>query len=552
MKKTLILAMALTLALAGSLFAQGTFTPGASIGGFGVTTTGPSTINNDDTCDISTAPAATLLLPYFEVNTTNRNTIFTLVNTSPASQIAHVTVWTDWSFPVLDFNVYLTGYDVQGISLRDVIFNAVIAPETAGPGTAGTTDTGDARSPYGPESNLPFDEDDGGEGSNPNFLAEIGCTNLPGSYSPALALAVQNALINGVYNSTGFPFCEDDEPVGSDDDDYEFHPEDTAVGYVTVDVAADCTLALPTDPDYYEESILFDNVLTGDYETFDTSAASNYAGGTPLVHIRAIPEGGPAGADPAPGTAYTNLPYTFYSRYLSGNAGLDRVRDRRQPLPAQWAARFTDGTGLNTSFKIWREGVTGPVATDATGCDTSDNEALSIAEVLRFDEHENVQGFGAPSGDVSPTPPTPPGVATPEAVRIPVGSGFFPDPPEETDDAGGWMFMNLDFDADEDQNPSGVDPDALPSVPGVLPASSTTNNPLYPNSAYPGGRPAQSWVTVSMSGTGAAAGALAVDFDATWLANGCTAARDESDPIGPAVDNDGILDNIGAGDNVNP
>jgi len=25
----------------------------------------------------------------------------------------HVTVWTDWSFPLLDFNILLTGYDVK-------------------------------------------------------------------------------------------------------------------------------------------------------------------------------------------------------------------------------------------------------------------------------------------------------------------------------------------------------------------------------------------------------------------------------------------------------
>ena len=37
------------------------------------------------------------------------------------TQIAHVTLWTDYSFPVIDFNIYLTGYDVQSINLYDVI-----------------------------------------------------------------------------------------------------------------------------------------------------------------------------------------------------------------------------------------------------------------------------------------------------------------------------------------------------------------------------------------------------------------------------------------------
>ena len=51
-------------------------------------------------------------------------------------QIAHVTLWTDWSFPVLDFNIFLTGYDVQAINLYDIIVRGVIAPD-AGTGATG-------------------------------------------------------------------------------------------------------------------------------------------------------------------------------------------------------------------------------------------------------------------------------------------------------------------------------------------------------------------------------------------------------------------------------
>src|SRR5687768_1349877 len=321
MKKALILAMAMTLVLTGSLFAQGrrlvaepnaTFTQGGSIGGFGVATTGPTTTNNDDTCDIGTTPAATLLLPYFRANATDINTIFTLVNTSSDAAIAHVTVWTDWSFPVLDFNVYLTGYDVQGLSLRDIVFNGTIAP-TATPGVAGTTDVGSTTSgtglsPYGDLANQP-------PTVNANFAgdagsAAIGCTSLPGSIGPTLTTAIQNALIQGTYVIPGIAeSCTAAQRVGSTAGTDALHPAGTAVGYVTVDVANKCSLRLPTDTTYFRTDILFDNVLTGDYETFDASAASNYAGGTPLVHIRAIPEGGPAGALPAGVEAPTNLPF---------------------------------------------------------------------------------------------------------------------------------------------------------------------------------------------------------------------------------------------------
>ncbi|HEX8151946.1 MAG TPA: hypothetical protein VF698_02420, partial [Thermoanaerobaculia bacterium] len=133
MKKILV-AMMILLA-ATSAFAGVSNTkaqPNATFSfGVGGAAAGPNSTNNDDTCDIGVAPAATLLLPYFEVDfnapaTTARTTLFTITNVSPYPQIAHVTVWTDWSFPALDFNIFLTGYDVQAINLYDVLARGII------------------------------------------------------------------------------------------------------------------------------------------------------------------------------------------------------------------------------------------------------------------------------------------------------------------------------------------------------------------------------------------------------------------------------------------
>src|SRR5512138_869711 len=123
MRKLSVLSL-VVLFVAGSAFATGlrtsplaAFPPATGGGAFG-TAFGPAphTTNNDDSCDIGVAPAATLLLPFFQVDLgtagTGRTTIFSVTNVSPYAQIAHVTVWTDWSFPVLDFNLFLTGYDV--------------------------------------------------------------------------------------------------------------------------------------------------------------------------------------------------------------------------------------------------------------------------------------------------------------------------------------------------------------------------------------------------------------------------------------------------------
>ena len=82
---------------------------------------------------VDDVPAATLLLPYFAVDLDNPlalTTLFSINNASAAPAIAHVTLWTDLSVPTLDFNVYLTGYDVVTFNLRD-LFTTGTLPETS-------------------------------------------------------------------------------------------------------------------------------------------------------------------------------------------------------------------------------------------------------------------------------------------------------------------------------------------------------------------------------------------------------------------------------------
>src|SRR5436853_7709153 len=77
---------------------------------------------------IDAVPAATLLLPYFEVDLNNPNgltTLFSINNASATAVLAHVTVWSDLSVPVLDFNVYLTGYDVQTSNLPHLLAGSI-------------------------------------------------------------------------------------------------------------------------------------------------------------------------------------------------------------------------------------------------------------------------------------------------------------------------------------------------------------------------------------------------------------------------------------------
>ncbi len=85
---------------------------------------------------ISDQPAASLLLPYFEVNLANRSAATTLLsinNSSATAILAHVVIWSDLSVPVLQFNVYLTGYDVYHFNLQNLLMFGT-QPQTASAG----------------------------------------------------------------------------------------------------------------------------------------------------------------------------------------------------------------------------------------------------------------------------------------------------------------------------------------------------------------------------------------------------------------------------------
>ena len=65
---------------------------------------------------IDPVPAATLLLPYFQVDLqapvgdpNGPNTVFSVNNVGTTPAIARVTLWTDWGLPSLAFDLLLTG-----------------------------------------------------------------------------------------------------------------------------------------------------------------------------------------------------------------------------------------------------------------------------------------------------------------------------------------------------------------------------------------------------------------------------------------------------------
>jgi hypothetical protein len=565
MKKILTLVAIATLLMAGSAFAQwgrhavaqpnATFAFGTGAGA-AAAAVGPNTTNNDDSCDIGVTPAATLLLPYFEVDTATRavDTWFTITNVSNLPQIAHVTVYTDWSYAVLDFNIFLTGYDVQPISLYDVIVNGIIAPtgQTAsgawyGGTSSSPTYNGGTNAPSGAAATSPVGAFSAGSSSltntckscavttaNPNITDISNCGALPGNIPSTLRQNVQNALVAGTapagYSCT--------VAVGSAATHGGNTNANTAIGYITVDVVSNCTVNMSDSPTYIAGDLLFDNVLTGDYEVLNKGANANYSTGNTMVHIRAIPEGGKAGQYTGVTVNQTNLPYTFYSRYINGTTpitggpaftGVLTNFDRRQPLPSTWAARYIQAgaAGANTTYRIWREGATATTTcTSSAAPGAPANSALPVTEMVRFDEHENPAL--SPGGVIiSPGNPGAPPFSFPETSNFSVSNANnFPQfASGATSDIGGWMYMNLD---------SGK----------AVSAANIALHTAWPSAV--GYRASQNWVVVSMSanaaGTGTAtSGAYEAAFDATWLGNGCTPATakvnelNQNPAAGPSV-----------------
>jgi hypothetical protein len=346
------------------------------------------------TCSLDRPPAATLLLPYFEVDldsASGRTTLFSLNNASAVSILTNVTVWSDLGVPTLWFHVYLTGYDVQTINLRDVL-NGVM-PRTASRGQ----DPGDTISPQGSWSQ---------DLDIPSCTGVFPLPNLPGSLVDHLRKS---------HTGKSSPILEGCAGQNLGDN--------VARGYVTVDTVNRCQIKNPSEAGYFGPGGMAtnQNVLWGDF--FLVDEFNNFAQGEDLIRLE---------ADPA---RFHNGDSTFYGRYVSRSA-----LDAREPLPSIWASRyvvagaFTGGTDL----LVWRESGS---AVRAFPCGSVPAPfPLRWFELASFDEQENLETFDSGIGD----PPPPPG-SNPlenqfgaEANRVKINGSNYP-----VSFDFGWIFLNL-------------------------------------------------------------------------------------------------------------
>lgn len=302
-------------------------------------------------CRAQSQPAATLLIPFFEVDLANPSgatTLFSINNARDAPVLARVVLWTDWGLPTLAFDVYLTGFDVQSLNVRDLL-HGKLPP------------TGPEFSPVGPLS-------DPAEGVE-------GCGS--GSITPAQLPAADVAWLAAAHGGQPLPGSSPPQCLASE----RTNPS-LVTGYVTVDVVRRCSAHqvgslrnTPADPLYFVDDgqglAGNDNALWGDflYVRPDNSSAE----GNAAVHLVADHD------------LLTPGIYSFYGRYSNFDA-----RDDRIPLSSLYAIRYINGGAFagGTRLIVWRDTRDGQPR--PLPCDTLPSWLpLGVNQVVAFDEEEN-------------------------------------------------------------------------------------------------------------------------------------------------------------------
>jgi hypothetical protein len=433
-------------------------------------------------CTVDAVPAATLLVPYFEVDLDDDNgvdTFFSVNNASAAPALVHIIFWTDWTAPTIDFDLYLTGYDVQTISVRNTFAGNI--PITADDPNDQPDDT---ISPH-----------QGAHSNNPHWdwnldgpaLGFTNCQNFfPFFNNPVIQGTALDRLTNG---HTGNPIASLGGQCLGDD-----HGDNVARGYITLDNVSECSLVLDpgdTDGPYFADGgtgiATNNNQLWGDW--FLVDGTNNFAQGETLVHIEAA-DGFDGGV-----TAYT-----YYGRYL-GATGVDN----REPLGTSWGTRFLNGGVFDqTQLIVWRDSTANNVLPAGEDCGVGpDWFPLNETEVIAWNESEDaVEICFFTGGIISPPDDEDPACFPYETARYNFG-----DEPLDVPWNFGWAYLNLN-----------------------LPPDAPTGDVDFPP---PDGPLAQSYVSTIHS----ALGRFSVGLQAVELTNAC---QDLNPMINGATVNGGV------------
>ncbi len=365
------------------------------------------------TCTIDQRPAATLLVPYFEATfapdgtplgagANARDTLVTICNASAAPMLAHVNVFNERTQLVLDFNIALTGFDCQSMSMGRVLSGFL---PTTPIGVTHVAATADAcqRNPLAVAY------------SPPTVTGEFLRIRPVDTATP-----LDNTLATTLYPQPAWPaggsfaFGVLDSLDETDDSTECTGGVDGVItnpirGYLVIDHANYCNLSNPNDSLYYErDAIGMENNLFG--EVIFTSGSGIPTMGGSTVNIE---------ADPSLAGNVNSVPRvrTFYARYVGadtlcspGNCALfatnlwnQGIGDQREPLGLKYAARWFNTAGVTSNFNVWR--ASAGSLKDLLGTPGGDCSDIEPVVTLGFyDEDENTVLSGVcPSPCTAPT-----------------------------------------------------------------------------------------------------------------------------------------------------
>ena len=334
---------------------------------------------------LDNVPGATLLLPYFEVDLgdpAGRTTLFTINNTSATAALTNVTLWTDAGVPSESFNVYLTGYDVQSINLRD-LFDGVL-PITASDGQ----DPFDTISPQGILS------------QDINFASCTGVLPYTNPLSDIRISRLRRMHTGQQFGNIPTPQCS-----GTDFSD------SVARGYITVDVMNQCSVDMRAGSPGYDAMLWVGGVLSGDVQYVDPEL--NFAQGEAVPALEGMP----------------SVPQGTYSFYGALVGGAENAA--REPLPTRWAVPHL--ASEESSVVVWRDRkrVMAPFE-----CGTDAQHNVASQSIL----HRDATGERVATATNGQSVPR-----AAQRVAVPTGTNFAGDTiqaPAKT----GWLELDLNHD----------------------------------------------------------------------------------------------------------
>jgi len=363
---------------------------------------GASSVAYANVCAFDPVPAATLLYPFvvynYDAGDAGYNTLFSVTNVSSEAQIVHFTVWTDFSVAILDFNVILTGYDQQSISIRDILRDGHLPVTTYDfhTTTEGANETG------------PVSDDNTVAAWNPTDLPQPQATRpalagrceptnpaYPGFYTQAIPGSLLGLFQTWLQSSQDGAWANSENCAGTGavaQGGVWYYNRDTTDDtwmYITADVVQTCNKTFPDQAAYWQGEARFENVIKG--EVIYVNLADRYSETLNAIHIEADTELGTvatlAGANPI----------SFYHRYSILNGA---PSDFREPLPTAWAINYigAETAGLDTNLRAFKASSALRFPPDGLWADTENPSTFIAKDPIAYtyyswDTEENVITF---------------------------------------------------------------------------------------------------------------------------------------------------------------